>query len=372
MKTDFTGERVVPGQVDVNLWNEHFARYAFASRYVAGRRVLDAACGTGYGSSALARVARSVVGIDLAEEAVGWASKQFSADNVRWARCSCTHLPFRNESFDVVVAFEVIEHVADWPRLIEEARRVLAPHGRFVVSTPNKSFYAKTRELEGPNPYHVHEFEFDEFRQALRAVFPRVSMFLEDHSEGVVFRGLQPSNSAEVVVEGVESDPATASFYVAVCSMEALTAHPSAFVYIPRAANMLAEKLDHIDRLEEEVRTKTTWLEEAQRDHLALLDKFRAVESDLVKSNQWAQSLNDELTQKNDRIVALQDELRQAQADAQFHIARLEGELDARGVELHASLERANTLDGILQVAQTSRWVRLGRKIGVGPELDKR
>jgi ubiquinone/menaquinone biosynthesis C-methylase UbiE len=372
MTTDFTGERVVPGQVDVDLWNEHIARYAFASRYVPGCRVLDAACGTGYGASALARVAESVVGIDLAEEAVVWGSKHFPAENLRWTRCSCTHLPFRSESFDAVIAFEVIEHVADWQRLIEEARRVLAPHGRFIVSTPNKSFYAKTRELEGPNPYHVHEFEFDEFRRALRAVFPRVSMFLEDHAEAVAFRGLQDADTAEVVVEGIDADPATASFYVAVCSMEALTAPPTAFVYVPRAANMLAEKLAHIERLDEEVRTKTAWIEEGQRDHLALLEKFRALEADLERSNRWAEALNEELTQKNQRIVALQDELRQAQSDAQFHISRLETELEARGAELNACLDRVNTLDGILQLAQTSRWVRLGRKIGVGPELDKR
>src|SRR5690606_14457160 len=115
--------------------------------------------------------------------------------------------------------------------------------------------------------FHVHEFEFDEFREALRAVFPRVSIFLEDHTEGIVFRSLHASDTAEVMVDGLDSDPATASFYVAVCSFEALSASPGAFVYVPRAANMLAEKLEHIDRLEDEVRTKTEWLEEAQRDH---------------------------------------------------------------------------------------------------------
>ena len=72
---EFTGQRVIPGKVDPDLWNEHFARYAFAARLARQKRVLDIACGSGYGSAELAKVARSVTGIDVSEEAVAHAEE---------------------------------------------------------------------------------------------------------------------------------------------------------------------------------------------------------------------------------------------------------------------------------------------------------
>ena len=77
----------------------------------------------------------------------------------------------RQRKFDLVTAFEVIEHLAAWRDLLSEARRVLAPGGLFLVSTPNRLYYADSRRLDGPNPYHVHEFEFEEFDAALREFF---------------------------------------------------------------------------------------------------------------------------------------------------------------------------------------------------------
>ena len=79
--TEFTGERVIPGAVDEDLWNEHFARYAFAARLARRKRVLDAGCGSGYGSAELARSARMVVGADVAREAVDYARGHYPLAN---------------------------------------------------------------------------------------------------------------------------------------------------------------------------------------------------------------------------------------------------------------------------------------------------
>ena len=198
MSSEFTGERVIPDRVDRNLWNEHIARYAFASRLSRNRRVLDAGCGAGYGSAELAYAATTVTGIDISNDAIAFARDNFPKRNICWIQGSCTDLPFRNGSHDLVVAFEVIEHLTNWPRLIEEARRVLAPGGQFIVSTPNKSYYAESRRLSGPNPFHEHEFEYEEFREALLQVFPNVSLFLEDHTEGLLFKAVGSRGSAEV------------------------------------------------------------------------------------------------------------------------------------------------------------------------------
>src|SRR5215468_4689112 len=110
---EFTGERVIPGQVDIDLLNEHMARYTFAARLARGKRVLDAGCGAGYGSAELARWAQSVAGVDLSSEAVDFARENYPLPNVRFEQGSCTALPYAAESFDLVVAFEVIEHLED-------------------------------------------------------------------------------------------------------------------------------------------------------------------------------------------------------------------------------------------------------------------
>src|SRR5947209_10327949 len=79
---EFTGERVIPGEVDVDLLNEHIARYAFAARLAHGKRVLDAGCGAGYGSAELAHTAQSVIGMDISAEAVEFARANYRLPNL--------------------------------------------------------------------------------------------------------------------------------------------------------------------------------------------------------------------------------------------------------------------------------------------------
>ena len=124
---EFTGERLIPGQVDVDLLNEHLARYAFAARLAHGKRVLDAGCGAGYGSAELAGQAASVTGADLAADAVDFARAHYGVPNLAFEQASCDRLPHRDGCFDLVVAFEVIEHLEGWREFLLEARRVLAP-----------------------------------------------------------------------------------------------------------------------------------------------------------------------------------------------------------------------------------------------------
>src|SRR5437764_10313379 len=91
---EFTGERVIPGEVDIDLLNEHMARYTFAARLARGKRVLDAGCGAGYGSAALAEVSESVTGVDVAAEAVEYARGNYQAANLAFEEASVTQLPF--------------------------------------------------------------------------------------------------------------------------------------------------------------------------------------------------------------------------------------------------------------------------------------
>ena len=415
MTAEFTGERVIPGEVDIDLWNEHVARYAFACQNAAGRRVLDMGCGAGYGSAMLLDSgAASVTSLDISPAAL----RLTTASSLR-VQASASALPLRPEVFDLVVAFEVIEHLGAWRELLTEAARVLSRSGLLVVSTPNKSFYAETRAETGPNPFHEHEFEFDEFASALRTVFPHTLMYLQDRSEAMTFRAIGRDAKSAMRVEQTENDVSTASFFVAVCSFSELVPFPE-FIYIPRAANAIREKLRHIERLKGEIEKKDNWLAEAQAAHSELLAKHRDVTLELKRSNDWAASLNDQLTAAGSRIISLQEELSEEQRAARVVVDHYESELAAvhseleqrtkwvletradlngrieelgRCVELlhqtEADLEArtqwAMQLDARreqlerelaevqakLNAVQASRWVKLGRAVGLGPELAK-
>src|SRR5215471_21461259 len=91
---EFTGERLIPGEVDIDLLNEHMARYTFAARLARGKRVLDAGCGAGYGSASLAECAHSVIGVDVAADAVDYARAHYQAANLFFEQASVTALPF--------------------------------------------------------------------------------------------------------------------------------------------------------------------------------------------------------------------------------------------------------------------------------------
>jgi ubiquinone/menaquinone biosynthesis C-methylase UbiE len=160
-------ERVVPGESPEGLIAEHVARYRFAAGYTAGRRVLDVACGTGYGSALLRDEghAREVAGVDVSDEALACAWRRWSRPGVYWLRMDATRLAFPASSFDVVCSFETIEHLRDWPAYLREVARVLRPGGTFLVSTPNR------RASAGKNPFHVREFTLEEFREALSRHF---------------------------------------------------------------------------------------------------------------------------------------------------------------------------------------------------------
>ena len=121
MSTEFTGERVIPGQVDIDLWNEHLSRYAFAARLARRKRVLDVGCGAGYGSAELAAAASSVIGIDIDGDAVAYAAAHYSRSNLSFQQAAATALPFPDASFELVVAFEVIEHLALKPQTVRPA-----------------------------------------------------------------------------------------------------------------------------------------------------------------------------------------------------------------------------------------------------------
>jgi len=385
---EFTGERVIPGAVDPDLLNEHLARYAFAERVCRGKRVLDAGCGTGYGAAELARTAASVVGVDISAEAIAFARAHYSAPNLSFLEGSCSSLPHGGESFDLVVAFEVIEHLKDWRECLAEMRRVLAASGQLIVSTPNKLYYSEARGAAGPNPFHHHEFDFAEFRAELSAVFPAVEMFLENHAEGIVFRPLGQSAAAEARL-GQGAAPQESHFFVAVCAKAPQSSLPPAFVYLPSSANILKTRESHIALLESEVSTKNTWLEQMKTDLAELNRLNRALHEDLESRTRWARELQREQSEAQLRIVELQNEsLQQAQAGQRIAdeletkcrelahcvelLDRAEKTVEERTVWAQSLHAESELLKHHVALLETSGWTRLGRKLGLAPVSPKR
>ena len=162
-------ERFVPEAMRGSLLEaEHRARYWWVSGLVRGRRVLDAGCGMAYGSVILAEAGASeVVGVDNAEAIVETVQARLP-QGVRVIHGDVSRLDFPSDSFDIVVCFEVVEHVQDTDAVLDELTRVLRPGGLFAVSSPNRDTYPQG------NPHHVHEFQPEELGQALEARFANV------------------------------------------------------------------------------------------------------------------------------------------------------------------------------------------------------
>jgi 2-polyprenyl-3-methyl-5-hydroxy-6-metoxy-1,4-benzoquinol methylase len=372
-RAEFTGERVVPGQVEPDLWNEHVARYAFAARFASGRRVLDAGCGMGYGSALLARAGAAVVGLDVAREAVESASRTYAG--LPFVRGSCSTLPFAAGAFDLIVAFEVIEHLHQQQAFIAECRRVLAADGLLIVSTPNTLYYAESRADAGPNPFHEHEFEAAEFQAVLQAQFAHVALLLQNRTECFAFYSPDGWHGGEIIAEAGADRIEQANFFVALCSNAPFPA-PEPLLYIPRVANLLRERERHIRKLEGELAQKDQWLADAREERDNALHHAATTETALEESNQWAERISADLAAARQRIVELQAQFAAEQQRAQESIDALDAENRKKtewALQLAAHVEtltvEVERLRGYMTMVTASRWVRAGHKVGLGPPI---
>lgn len=151
----------------------HLERYDFALPRVADHVVLDAACGTGYGSQLLSKSARHVTGVDLAKDTVAYATKTYGSDLVEFCRAPVEFLPQAAGSIDVVVSFETIEHTLCPRATLREFARVLEPGGSLILSAPNQW---------GLTKHHFFDFDVEQLRSLIRESFGRLELFY--HNSG--------------------------------------------------------------------------------------------------------------------------------------------------------------------------------------------
>lgn len=169
-----TGERTLPDVPEENYWyRRHLVVYEWIAAQVGGKRVVDMACGEGYGSDVLAGRAASVVGVDANPEAHEHARLRYVRPNLRYVRDLVEGFA---EPCDAVVFLQTIEHVQDPGAILEHFKSMLDPGGVAYVSTPNLLTLAPEGAEKSDNPWHVKEYRAEEFRALCEAHFPQVEM----------------------------------------------------------------------------------------------------------------------------------------------------------------------------------------------------
>jgi GT2 family glycosyltransferase/glycosyltransferase involved in cell wall biosynthesis/SAM-dependent methyltransferase len=280
-KLAFTGERYVSGHLGPTQ-HAHHHRYLFALDLCKGRRVLDIASGEGYGADLLARHAASVVGIDISEEAVEYAKATYGRPGLEFLRGSATEIPMPDDSFDVVVSFETIEHLAEQDGALAEMKRVLRPDGILIMSSPNRPVYSERPGFQ--NPFHVKEMDMEEFRRFLEREFEQVSLYSQSQVTGSM---LFPNEGAEAnlalyatrdsLTYEAETPISGAQYFIAIAADRDLRAEGASILkneaYVPRLQQEVAW---HAKRAEAE-RARAAAAEDRADRNLALTKRITEI-----------------------------------------------------------------------------------------------
>jgi SAM-dependent methyltransferase len=179
-----TGERLIeemyldsPERYLIYLF--HIATYKFARIYTDGKVVLDYGCGSGYGTNLIAASCKNIIGVDIAREAIEYAKSRYQANNLAYRQIEKAHkspLPFADATFDTVLSFQVIEHIAEANSYLSEIYRVLKPGGTFLCATPDRSTRFLIPWQKPWNIWHVHEYDGAGLKQALSPFFPSLEL----------------------------------------------------------------------------------------------------------------------------------------------------------------------------------------------------
>ena len=341
----FTGERFVPG-TQGEIWVEHWHRYHFAARWCEGKRVVDVACGEGYGSALLARHAEHVTGVDISPEAVAHAQRSYALlANAQFACAPCSALPLADASVDVAVTFETVEHIAGQTQFIGELARVLKPDGVLVLSCPNKLEYSDKRAYA--NEFHVRELYRDELAALVESRFAHLAWYGQRPS---FFSVIAPEGARESLGQLIETAQASITESAATLSnplyfLVVASRSAAAVQALPPALSVFADRDDWVHR------------------------DYEKVMRDLHLHAARGQSLLAEVAERGRSIASLQDAVRReksARGEAETRLTQREAALHAREAELAVKNLTAGEKDRELEQRRSWRWwlklplIRLG------------
>ena len=319
---DFTGERIIPEKVETDLLNEHLCRYLFAQMLLDDAVVLDVGSGVGYGSKLLAAKARSVISVDIVEECIRYAVKKYSDQNIDYLVADGHSIPLTSQSVDAIVSFELIEHLKDQSSHLLELDRVLKPEGFLIISTPNRIFY--TEERKEINPFHTHEFDFQEYVTFLKTTFPCVNVYFQNHIESLFIGNPSLNHGTKTYLQdrkvNLESD---SNYFVAICSKkDKYQPQIKNFAFLPTTGNLLREQNQHIDELNTRIQQldatlhnlqaeydeRTSWSLQLKNQTKGLKKIIKNLQSDLKDRTDWANELAGKIQEADKTIVKLQSD----------------------------------------------------------------
>jgi len=180
-----TGERFIPGEMGVNQL-EHLNRYYFVVNQfdLKNKIVLDIASGEGYGSSLLAKFAKTVIGVDIDSETVEHAKNKYQRSNLNYILGNAIAIPLADKSVDLVVSFETIEHHDKHIEMILEIKRVLKADGILIISSPDKYYYSDIVNFK--NEFHLKELYNNEFKELMCNNFAKTVFFSQKTFTGSI------------------------------------------------------------------------------------------------------------------------------------------------------------------------------------------
>jgi 2-polyprenyl-3-methyl-5-hydroxy-6-metoxy-1,4-benzoquinol methylase len=216
-------ERIIPERSNNDLiYAQHLNRYIFASQFCAGKIVADVGCGVGYGARYLSSIGvKKIYAIDKSTEAIDYAKKNFSAPSIDYQVAEAENLSkkIKDKTVDVVVAFELIEHLYEQEVLLKEISRILKPEGLALISTPNLSNHP------AGNPFHVKELTKDDLCKLLNKHFTKISLFYQGSNladsifsinDAQYTSNLNPLHQKCLKI--VPLDPNDCEYFIAICT----------------------------------------------------------------------------------------------------------------------------------------------------------
>jgi ubiquinone/menaquinone biosynthesis C-methylase UbiE len=239
----WSGERL-ESFITNETMTEHLHRYAIALELIAGKKVLDIACGEGYGTNLMSKIAAQVTGIDSDKNTIEKAKKKYTAGNIVFLAGSVLKIPAQNNSFDVITCFETLEHVTEHDEMLSELKRVLSPTGILLISTPDKKNYSD--KTGGLNPFHKKELYEQEFKNLINRYFPHADFYRQNFYTGsVITNGMKIEIQTRYTgnFEKINTDAANdAVYWIGITSQNKIPEFPDSFFQHPETITQMLEK----------------------------------------------------------------------------------------------------------------------------------
>jgi len=385
LKLENSGERFLPWTEVDDAHYEHVHRYFFASKFVKNKKVLDLACGEGYGVEIISKSAKSVIGIEIDKKTTMHAKKKYRAKNIKFITSSITEIPIPGKHlFDVIVCFEAIEHIKEQKKILQEVKRLIKKNGLFIISTPNKKVYRY--EEKNSNPFHEKELSISEFRNLLKSFFSNVQIYGQKASTSSNIWPLSlkdKKNSQEIIVEKLKDnyilskpEKKQPKYFVALASFGRLTSfkvgqslltdtgklktYASRLEHDLRKKNTeLLKRASHIKKLEKDINDKASeilrnkiFLNKVEQDIKNKEDTFSSNKDYITKLKHYLQRKEDELTKSKDYTSKLKQEIQNKEAEltkSKDYPLKLKQDLKRKEDELTKSKEYTSKLKQEMQ-----------------------